>query len=270
MPAEKRPPNHSSKGYFQSWLYFFSDVNSHRSLPKLTVSDVTLQRNRRRQRFFFFHPLTGFLLPPLVWILLTNGCTHVLFSMKLSFILHDNESWDQPLLRKKNAAGWLRKLPDVERFDVFLALVNILWCFDEHNPVWRSNPSLHRHHGVHSAVLAFGCKRCLAVFPASVCGCVTFINKLAQSLNGFLGDLTPPHSFLEEHAFFIGSSGKFEMTINKETACSSAEECAVSRKWFASLGCNFSRDTESSNQRGDGGFPALDRNGRTKQTAQDQ
>lgn len=39
-----------------------------------------------------------------------------------------------------------------------------------------------------------------------------------------------------------------------------------------SQGCNFSRDAEAGNQRGDGGFPGLDRNGRTMQTAscQDQ
>lgn len=85
----------------------FTDINSHRSLPKLTVSDMMLERKRHRQRFFF-SSINPF--PPSSSGLLTNGSTHVLFSMKLSFILHDNGSWDQCLLRRKYTVEWLRKL----------------------------------------------------------------------------------------------------------------------------------------------------------------
>lgn len=124
---------HSSKCYFRSWLHFLTDINSHRSLPKLTVSDRLLERNHRD--FFFFSSINPFPPSSSGLSLLTNGSTHVLFSMKLSFILHDNGSWGQPLLRRKDTMGWLRKLPDVEIFDVLPALVNVLWCFDERNPV---------------------------------------------------------------------------------------------------------------------------------------
>lgn len=125
----------------------FTDINSHRSLPKLTVSDMMLERKRHRQRFFF-SSINPF--PPSSSGLLTNGSTHVLFSMKLSFILHDNGSWDQCLLRRKYTVEWLRKL--MWRYLIFLSLVNVLWCFDEQIPV-EGMSSLHRHHGVLSATL---------------------------------------------------------------------------------------------------------------------
>lgn len=69
---------------------------------------------------------------------------------------------------------------------------------------------------VHTA--GFSCKRSswsvsryLAVLPASVCGCVTFIDNLLKAPDGVCVT-SPPHSFLELHTF---SSKKAKcLTIN--------------------------------------------------------